>query len=301
METITQKAEYGLNRGNLKMIALFCMAIDHIGLAIVESWILKLSEDSMMYMFASLLDLVLRLIGRLAFPIFCFFIVEGFRYTRNIYFYALRLIFVGAVSEIPFNMMREHQYFSLQYQNVFLTLLIGLVAIHAIDGIFKKFKINEAGKYILTSIVSISAFALAEVLKTDYSSIGVLSIILIYLIGEKKYNFALFINLFGQLSGFIGYGDFSIGRFIYLVLSLMIYTVALYICRRIPNNNSQKMYAAFVALTCLNFIEFPTLVNMWLMQFYNNKKGKKIDGLFYCFYPAHMLILSGLCALLGLY
>ena len=70
METITQKAEYGLNRGNLKMIALFCMAIDHIGLAIVESWILKLSEDSMMYMFASLLDLVLRLIGRLAFPIF---------------------------------------------------------------------------------------------------------------------------------------------------------------------------------------------------------------------------------------
>ena len=54
METITQKAEYGLNRGNLKMIALFCMAIDHIGLAIVESWILHVSEDSMMYTFASL-------------------------------------------------------------------------------------------------------------------------------------------------------------------------------------------------------------------------------------------------------
>ena len=54
-----------LSRDVLKIIAVLAMLIDHVG---------KLFFPEVLF---------LQILGRLAFPIFAFFIAEGFYYTKN--------------------------------------------------------------------------------------------------------------------------------------------------------------------------------------------------------------------------
>ena len=69
-------------------------------------------------------------IGRIAFPIFAFMLVEGYFHTRNLKKYALRLLCFAVISEIPFNLMYISSPLYLLHQNVIWTLLIGLWMIH---------------------------------------------------------------------------------------------------------------------------------------------------------------------------
>ena len=72
----------GLDGGALKCIAAVLMAVDHVGAILLPE------------------VLVLRCIGRLAFPIFAFFIAEGYAHTRDFWRYFRRLAVFAAVSEI---------------------------------------------------------------------------------------------------------------------------------------------------------------------------------------------------------
>ena len=158
MSDIVKQTEYGLNRGNLKMIALFCMTLDHFAVMIFDSWLMLLSKDSLEYTCVNTLEIAFRAIGRLAFPIFCYFIVEGLFYTRNIYKYCLRLLILAFISEIPFNMVLNHSFFTTRGQNVFWTLLIGLVVIYTVDGVLKKFEWLKAIKYAVCLTACLLAF-----------------------------------------------------------------------------------------------------------------------------------------------
>ena len=92
----------GLSGSAIKIIAIVAMLIDHIGAVIVERMITAQSggvysyEDPLV-----VLDTVLRGIGRIGFPIFCFLLVEGFVHTRNVAKYALRLFAFALISEVP--------------------------------------------------------------------------------------------------------------------------------------------------------------------------------------------------------
>ena len=139
----------GLPQEALKAIACVTMLLDHIGAMFMPGY-------------------TLRIIGRIAFPIFCFLMAEGAYYTRNPRKYALRLAIGMLLSELPFD-------YAFRFgptwgsQSVMVTLLIGFIAVEAIQS-------TSVG--ILKLLITAAGFALADYANTDYGGYGVLLVIL---------------------------------------------------------------------------------------------------------------------------
>ncbi|MBQ1547390.1 MAG: hypothetical protein IIZ61_03265, partial [Lachnospiraceae bacterium] len=141
MEEATTEKLTGLTVFVLKMIAVCSMLIDHFGATVVERYIdANMLWDGNWY----IIYRTLRCIGRLAFPIYCFFIVEGFKYTRSRPKYAIRLLAFAFISEVPFDMAFQKSFFDMSYNNVFFTLFLGLLTIWAIDEVCKRISGNNA-------------------------------------------------------------------------------------------------------------------------------------------------------------
>lgn len=130
----------------LKMIAITTMLIDHIGSIIFPEYI------------------ILRVIGRLAFPLFAFLITEGYRHTSNINRYLIRLAIFALISQYPFWLAFG---FNL-HLNIFFTLVFGLLAIH----------LSEKYENILPVII---LALLADLISTDYGAFGILLIYFIHI------------------------------------------------------------------------------------------------------------------------
>lgn len=184
-----KKSKLGLNGGILKIIAILTMLIDHTGAILIENGILKpymsgniltLANDPVMKKWL-IIDGVLRLIGRIAFPIFCFLLVEGFLHTRDVKKYALRLASFALISEIPFDFAFMGK-LTFGYQNVFFTLLIGLLVMIGL----KHFEGKRPFDVIMRIVTVIAGIILAQVMKTDYAGIGVLLIVILYVFREKR-------------------------------------------------------------------------------------------------------------------
>lgn len=188
----------------LKMIAIITMAIDHIGAIIVENMAAQKQAQVLWTM-----DSWLRGIGRLAFPLFCFFIVEGFQYTHDRRRYAVRLGIFAVISEVPFDLAFNGGPFYIYDNNVMWTLLLGLLAIWALDSLFKKIREKFSGSAAtVLDIVSIAAVVLAVdliedyALNSDYGASGVVAIIIMYLLGTHKLiGFALAVIWLGFTCG----------------------------------------------------------------------------------------------------
>lgn len=179
---VKQSVRPGISGSTLKLIAIITMFIDHVGAVIVERMVLKgVSFGGMSLKDLYLLDQVLRSIGRIGFPIFCFLLVEGFIHTRNRVKYGLRLALFAFLSEIPFDLAFTGKVFSTKYQNVFFTLLIGLLVMAVFRVIEEKY--NE--KHILAIVLMLLSLAagmtLTVILKTDYDYRGVISIVILYI------------------------------------------------------------------------------------------------------------------------
>ena len=105
----------GISGFTLKVIAILSMLIDHTGAAVVEKAILKLPSvtgNADLLAFWTRTDQVMRAIGRIAFPIFCFLLVEGFIYTRDVKKYAGRLLLFALLSEFPFDLALKQGVFA---------------------------------------------------------------------------------------------------------------------------------------------------------------------------------------------
>lgn len=165
-----------LNSGDLKLLAMITMLIDHFGAAFLFFY-MNIGDNRLKY---RELYNIIRSIGRISFPIFIFLLVEGLYHTRNIQKYLLRLALFSLISEIPFDLAFRRQIFDWQYQNVFFTLLIGLAAIALMQYKNKFFKNIPFLNYLVNILIAAAAMLLAKVLKTDYSWAGVLAILTAY-------------------------------------------------------------------------------------------------------------------------
>ena len=124
-----------------------------------------------------MLDMVLRFTGRLAFPLFCFLLVEGFVHTHNVKGYLGRLVLFGILSEVPFDLAFFRTPFDPSAQNVYWTLALGVLAMAGL----KRFEKENGlpGWQGLVWAGGCAALALAAT--TDYNASGVIIICALYL------------------------------------------------------------------------------------------------------------------------
>ena len=117
-----------------------------------------------------------RRIGRLAFPIFCFLIAEGWHHTRSKVKYICNLSLFAVISEIPFNLMLNGSVAYAGKQTVFVTLLLGLLLIWIYD--WKQKEIWKAAGFL-------GIVACAIVLKADYGLAGAILVLIMYALNPK--------------------------------------------------------------------------------------------------------------------
>lgn len=186
---MTEKKWQFINTFWLKLLAIVVMTVDHFAVATGIVYI----EEKEVYYLSGFMTIenyeLLREIGRIAFPIFCYSIVEGFFYTKDVLKYSLRLLVFAFISQVPFSLVLYGKPFLKGGDiNVYFTLFLGLVAITFLDYYCNQFK-NEEIPGISTLapgiIIAFLAAALGEFLHTDYGALGVMFIILFYIFRRK--------------------------------------------------------------------------------------------------------------------
>lgn len=177
----------GLTAAHLKGIAMLFMFIDHLTAAMIERGLWRLGAWGYeavpvnRYLF-------LRILGRLSFPIFCFFIAEGYRHTRSKGNYLVRLLAFGLLSELPFDWALFGGFPDWGYQNVYFTLALGLLSLILWDAVAAgDWKTAPLWRKLGAVAAAGACVAAAELLKTDYGAAGVLTVLLMYLLREQPW------------------------------------------------------------------------------------------------------------------
>lgn len=162
----------------LKLTAMITMLIDHIGAGILEHLIIRVPLSIETYEVLITIDQVLRLIGRIAFPIYCFLLVQGFLHTKSRWKYARNLLIFALLSEYPFDLIFSGG-LDFSSSNVMFTLLIGLLTMWGIE--------KAGSKIFLQVLISVIGILIAAILHTDYSWMGILLILSLYFLRENRF------------------------------------------------------------------------------------------------------------------
>lgn len=166
----------GIPGSALKIIAILSMLADHVGAVIIGAQASRYPD----------LYYLCRYIGRLAFPIFCFLLIEGFSHTKDVKKYCMRLFLFALISEIPFDLAFNHALFYPKYQNVFFTLFIGLITVCGLQRVECSPPGKEGGQILRRILVLGAGMGCAWLLHTDYGETGVACIALLYLFRERR-------------------------------------------------------------------------------------------------------------------
>ena len=155
-----------LDGTSLKLIAMISMVFDHVG--------------DMFFPDA----LWMRMIGRLAMPLFSFCIAEGYAHTRNKQRYLLRMGIFALVSEIPFDLAFEGRV-GLGHQNIMLSFFLAILALMLFDRIRGEGKEHAAFKTLLGILCVCAVAVLALLLKADYTLFAVVAVFLFYVLRNR--------------------------------------------------------------------------------------------------------------------
>ena len=239
----------GISSFMLHIIAMLLMLCDHL-------WATILSQYGW-----------LTWVGRLAYPIFAFMLVEDYFHTHNLKKYLGRLLFWALLSELPFNLMYGGSLIYPFHQNVLWTFLLGLLCITVIE------KTRHKGKPLLTLVVfllsAVAGYILGFLTMVDYFGFGIWMVLIFYLFRGR--NWWCFL---GQFAGLYWINVVLIGG---LSVPVQIFGHEIFIVQQ--------------SMACL------ALIPIWLYKGKQGPHNQIIQTGFYAFYPVHMLILA-LAALL---
>ncbi len=181
----------GLNGTVLKWIAMVCMLIDHFGATVMLE---ALRRDAAFFdagrvwysTGTSIAYQSCRFIGRIAFPIFCFMVVEGYTHTKHFWKYVLRIAVFSIVSEIPFDMAFNHSVLEFTSQNVGFTFLISLLTIHAYHMTLYHTGFTPVLRMIFSMGILTLGILAGYLIHSDYGAFGVFCVLMLYLFRSKK-------------------------------------------------------------------------------------------------------------------
>ncbi len=148
---------------SLKLLAFSCMVCDHLGLLFFPQAVF------------------LRLVGRIAFPLYAFLLGEGFLHTHDRRSYLFRMALFAVLSEAPYDLCLSHTLWNPGSQNVFFTLTLGLAALWGYETLAVRFRRADLGL-----LAAAGAAVLAQLTRGDYGLSGVVMIFLLYLCREQR-------------------------------------------------------------------------------------------------------------------
>jgi len=249
----------------IKLIAIITMLCDHSGDAILGRFSF------------------LNVIGRIAFPLFCFQIVIGYKHTKNVNKYLLRLFLFGLISQIPFCLFTYLYLARIDLLNVFFTLTIGLLAIYILDVFPKKYK-------FLAVILNLVLVIIAELAQTDYGWFGVCLIICIYLFYNDKSSIKNVSKMDNSSKDNLQTSNSKMRKShnsITYFNNNILFVIVFFTLVVIKFSNYLAIASYNLALLQIIGTFFPVI----FMLLYNGKKGPSLKYSFYAFYPVHLLIL----------
>ena len=176
MNQLTDKISRGFISGNaLKLFALLCMTIDHIGAHILNDYT------------------SFRIIGRLAFPIFAYMIAEGCKYTKNKLKYFLTIFIEGVIIQFFIFLLSDST-----HMNVLITFSLSIGLIYAFD-----YSLRSENNYNwvipLMGIIFVMVICgelpegfLSEYFHIDYGFFGVMLPVMVYIFENKVLKLLMF-------------------------------------------------------------------------------------------------------------
>ena len=173
----------GLSSNALKLIACAAMFGDHAAKAWGATGILRV--------------ILTQVTGRIAFPMFCFFLAEGFSRSRDRKAYLLRMVIFACLAELPFNMAIFGRIWYPRHQNTLFSLSLGLVMFFCLHAVEKRGSMRiEAAVAAQCAIVAGFAAA-AQLLEVDYHARGLICMGIFYLLRNQQ---RVFVTALGSLS-----------------------------------------------------------------------------------------------------
>lgn len=243
----------GISGNVIKILAAILMVIDHIGVILFPN------------------VLLLRIIGRLSFPLFAFMIAEGAKYTKNKLKYFLGIFILGIICQ-TFNYFFNGQ--SL-YMCILITFSISILLIYLMD-YFKKLIFDSSMNKNLAITISangmiialLATFFFCEFIDVDYGFFGILAPVMANIVDFRRIKNNELVSKYD--------------KFIYRLLLFFI---------------------ALVLLSLdLGWIQYVCIFSISILAFYNQERGKyKLKYFFYIFYPLHLAILYGIYMLITIF
>lgn len=201
-------------------------------------------------------------VGRLAFPIFSFMLVEGYFHTRSLRRYAGRLLIAAVISEIPFNLVAGGYWLYPFHQNVMWTLLMSLGAIHLNE--LARRQGNILLRLLAAAFTIVVGFVVGTLLMVDYFGVGVLMVLLFYFLRGGGW-----LRKLGLLAGMVYLNCVMLGG---SLLQFSLFGAAVSFPRQ--------------GLAVL------ALIPIWLYRGRQGYRAKWLQTLYYAFYPLHLALLA---------
>lgn len=189
------------NGAQLKYMAFLSMLLDHVNNSMITPY---LDGKGLLLHVSNLLSIL----GRVAFPLFMFFLVEGFFKTRSRKKYLINLLIFGILSEVPFDLFTSRELFNKNWNNIMFTLALSLATIWIVDEMKGRLAKKSKALWYGASVLVVAVMcAVAMFFSLDYDYHAIIVAYLFYIFYEKPlYGAALgYLSIIKELYSVLGF------------------------------------------------------------------------------------------------